>query len=181
MGENNGDEAVRTDFGAFRLLLASSTDTFRSVVVIAAIVSSVVFLSGYGIAHHGGFGRAYLQSVVVYLVLNSGVVLGVIAGLILMSLSIFWIPQLAIHATLSAAKQERLATITDEYDDLLDRCRSASGSPDHLTAELEIVEAQRRNAAGIRTWSYNLPFLLQVGASAVASTGLWLLEMRNLL
>jgi hypothetical protein len=104
------------------------------------------------------------------------VVLSVV-WLAVMALVVFWIPQQAIHNTLEETKQGRIAAINDEYRELREACRSASEPVELVSAELEVIEAQRRNAKEIETWSYNLPTLLPFVASGLTTTVTWFSQL----
>lgn len=66
-----------------------------------------------------------------------------------------------------------MAAINQEYKRLLARCRAGEGTPARLATELEILDARRRHATEIKTWSYNLPSLLPFIGSAAASSITW--------
>lgn len=108
------------------------------------------------------------------------VVILVTAGLILLGVLVFWIPQMAIHALLTDAKQDRLSAINEEYVALSERAQEESESADHITAELEVLDARRRNIKDVETWSYNLPSLGLFIGSGIASTVSLLVEVANL-
>lgn len=52
-------------------------------------------------------------------------------------------------------------------------------SPDYLAAELELIEARRRSATEIDTWSYNLPTLLPFLGSGLATTVTWFVSFTD--
>jgi hypothetical protein len=108
------------------------------------------------------------------------VILG-IAGLILVGVLVFWLPQMAIHARLTEAKQDRLSAINDEYVALSEQARMESESVDYIATELEILDARRRNIKDVETWSYNLPSLVPFVGSGIASAVLLIAEVANLL
>lgn len=107
------------------------------------------------------------------------------ALLIVVGLLVFWIPQMAIHDRLVEAKRERLSALEAQYVDLVEECRAEARPAEHLSAELDVLEARRRNAKEIETWAYDLPSLLPFLGSATASSVTWLLsvtgELSNLL
>jgi hypothetical protein len=107
------------------------------------------------------------------------------ALLIVVGLLVFWIPQMAIHDRLLEAKRERLSALEAQYVDLVEECRAEARPAEHLSAELDVLEARRRNAKEIETWAYDLPSLLPFLGSATASSVTWLLsvtgELSNLL
>lgn len=141
-----------------------STSLFGGAILVSAVYARYLTGSEDG----PGIGALLSEHVVV--------VTAVVAGLIGVGLLVFWLPQMAIHARLSAAKQDRLAEIGDEYERLLAWSRAGDRSPEALRAELEILDARRRNAKEIRTWSYNLPTLLPFVGSAAGSAVMWFVQ-----
>lgn len=148
-----------------------------------SIFASTTFIAGVILLLmvYGRTARLYARVMPVELILAYGkIVILVIAGLILIGILVFWIPQMAIHTLLRDAKQDRIAALNGEYERLLQRCREESGPPEYLLAELDIIEKQHRNATDIKTWSYNIPALLPLVGSAVFSAALWFFQFLEL-
>jgi hypothetical protein len=150
---------------------------FSIFVATCAFVAVVLLLVVYGrlVTTAGGDAASLASFVAEY----DFFILVVITGLILVGVAVFWVPQIAIHDAIMAAKHDRLAAIEAEYDRLLEQCRATDGSPDGIGTEFDIVEAQRRNAVDIDTWSYNLPSLLTFLGSGLATTVTWLLSITD--
>lgn len=106
-------------------------------------------------------------------------VLVALAAIIAVGLLVFWLPQITIHDALTEAKHARLQALSTEYDALLEACRDEDGSPDYLSTQLDLLNARRDHVTSIDTWSYNLPSLLPVLGSGLATTITWLLSVTN--
>lgn len=106
---------------------------------------------------------------------HAGVMGAILAALILVGVAVFALPQTVIHRLLYRAKHDHIVALNTEYTALLERCRAEDGTPGFLQAELEVIDAKRRNAKEIRTWSYDLPEIVPLAGSALVS-GVLLLE-----
>ena len=141
--------------------ISVSTSVFAGVILLLIVYSRLI-----------GAASGRVDAIIDYAL----VVILVIAGLIFSGILVFWLPQMAIHARLREAKQERLSAINDEYVALSERAQKESESVDHITTELEVLDARRRNVKEVETWAYNLPSLLPLVGSGVASTILWITQ-----
>jgi hypothetical protein len=149
-----------------RFSIFVATTTFVGVLLLLVVYARLVTVADGDLVEITEFVAQYAFFILV-----------ILTGCIVVGMAMFWIPQMAIHDAISAAKQDRLVAIDDEYERLLETSRSEARSPDHLATQLEIVEARRRNAKEIDTWSYNLPTLLPFVGSGIATTITWLLSV----
>lgn len=149
-----------------RFSVAVATTAFLAAVLLMVVYSRLLGVADGSAADLASFAAGH-----------AFVVMVIVTALVGVGLAAFCIPQLEIHDALMAAKHDRLLAVEREYDALLDRAKEASASSADLGTELEILEAQRRNAQEIDTWSYNLPSLVPVVGSGIASTVTWLLSV----
>lgn len=141
-----------------------ATSVFGGVLLLSLVYARLLELAG---------GRAGI--IVDYAL----VVILVVAGLLLLGMLVFWLPQMAIHATLTEAKQERLAALDREYAALSRRAQMESEPIDRIATELDVLDARRRNVREVRTWAYNLPTLIPLVGSGIASALLWFVQFVN--
>lgn len=158
------------DTAADRLEPIAKFSIFVSTSVFAGVILLLIVYSRLIAAASGQVDAIIDYALVVILV---------IAGLIFAGVLVFWLPQMAIHARLTEAKQDRLSAINDEYVALSERSQKESESVDHITTELAVLDARRRNVNEVETWAYNLPSLLPLVGSGVASTILWIIQFMN--
>ncbi|MEF8901185.1 MAG: hypothetical protein V5A25_08190 [Halovenus sp.] len=149
-----------------------STSLFAGVILLLTVYIRLVGTPGE-VADNNP------KSLVAFLTEYALIVILVIAGLIFVGVLVFWLPQMAIHARLAEAKQDRLSALNQEYVALSERAQVESESVDNIAAELDVLDARRRNVKEIKTWAYNLPSLLPLVGSGIASAILWIIEVLN--
>jgi len=89
---------------------------------------------------------------------------------VLVGFVLFAVPQYSIHVGLNSAKQAFIDEIDVEYEQLYEDLSStgdATKSSDHVSVQLDVLEARRRNGKEIRTWAYDLPGVISLIATSV--------------
>jgi hypothetical protein len=76
-------------------------------------------------------------------------------------------PLLILHDALQKARQELLADIRHDYEEIRRSVRAGEESPDRLSLWLEVTDRRHQNAKSISTWVYDVPSLSRFLAASI--------------
>lgn len=95
------------------------------------------------------------------------VALLLVATLVFIGVLHIMAPLLILHDALQKARQELLAEIRADYEEIRRSVRAGDESPDRLSLWLEVTDRRHQNAKSISTWVYDVPSLSRFVAASV--------------
>lgn len=102
---------------------------------------------------------------------SSAIATAIIAVLVFTGIVFFLAPQLRLHDALIDAKQDALAEVRAEYDEMYQTVKQGAQQPESLSPRLELTDRRLANVQSIRTWVYDVS---SIGKLVAASMIPWL-------